>query len=411
MTAEVTLRPYQIEIAQEAVGVIERLGVVMLLMQVRTGKTMTAIHIAQLMNKHNVIFITKKRIISSIAADADAMGVHLTITNYEQLNKFTNGYQLVIVDEFHSFGAFPRPSIRAKALREICKDTDVIMLSGTPSPESYSQFFHPLWATCKGPWRHYKNFYDWAKEYVNRKLKFIYNRHINDYSEAKIERITQDLDPYIIRYTQIEAGFETVVEDKIIELLMPDSVMRAVKILKKDKIFKTKDGEVVLADTAVKMMSKVHQLCSGTVKSEDGVYVAFDDFKARFIKVHFAGQKIAIFYKYIAERTHIENVFGVQHICDTPEEFNSSDHSFIYVSQIQSGREGINLSSARAIIMYNIDFSALSYWQARERMQGLERKMESTVYFIFTEGGIERRIYDMVCDKKDFTLRHFKAIR
>jgi hypothetical protein len=41
--------------------------------------------------------------------------------------------------------------------------------------------------------------------------------------------------------------------------------------------------------------------------------------------------------------------------------------------QIVAGREGVNLSTADALVFYNIDFSATSYWQARARLQTKDR--------------------------------------
>ena len=75
--------------------------------------------------------------------------------------------------------------------------------------------------------------------------------------------------------------------------------------------------------------------------------------------------------------------------------------------QIVSGREGISLRKAEALVYYNIDFSATSYWQSRDRMTTKDR-LESDVYWIFTKGGIEKDIYDAVSKKKDYTLSHFK---
>ena len=75
--------------------------------------------------------------------------------------------------------------------------------------------------------------------------------------------------------------------------------------------------------------------------------------------------------------------------------------------QIVSGREGISLRKAECLVYYNIDFSATSYWQSRDRMTTKDR-LESDVYWIFSRGGIEKDIYKAVTKKKDYTLRHFK---
>ena len=75
--------------------------------------------------------------------------------------------------------------------------------------------------------------------------------------------------------------------------------------------------------------------------------------------------------------------------------------------QIVSGREGISLKNAQALVYYNIDFSATSYWQSRDRMTTKDR-LYNKIYWIFSEGGIENDIYKSVINKKDYTLNHFK---
>jgi hypothetical protein len=214
----------------------------------------------------------------------------------------------------------------------------------------------------------------------------------------------------MITFTQEEAGFESFVEEEILKVPMSEKVTWAVKTLKRDKIFTTRGGAVVLGDTAVKEMGKVHQLCSGTVKTEKGEMIVFDYSKAQFIKDKFEGKRVAIFYKYVAEMAQLRVVFNPGVFTD-PQEFNNSEGPAVFISQFQSGREGTDLSTADCIIMYNIDFSALSYWQARARLQTKDRVKSAMVYWIFTEGGIEEQIYKVVQNKKDFTTQHYKRIK
>ena len=173
--------------------------------------------------------------------------------------------------------------------------------------------------------------------------------------------------------------------------------------LKKERILEG-ENEVVLADTAVKLMSKVHQLYSGTVKFESGNSDVTDYSKAEFIKAFFKGKKIAIFYKFKKELEAIKRILE-DNVTDDLEEFKSTNKSIAL--QIVSGREGISLKNAQALIYYNIDFSATSYWQSRDRMTTKER-LKNDVYWIFSKGGIEDQIYKAVVNKKDYTLNHFK---
>ena len=59
------------------------------------------------------------------------------------------------------------------------------------------------------------------------------------------------------------------------------------------------------------------------------------------------------------------------------------------------------------MVMFNIQFSAVSYFQSRDRMTTMERK-ENTIFWLFSKGGIEEKIYKTVKQKKDFTNSIFK---
>ena len=101
----------------------------------------------------------------------------------------------------------------------------------------------------------------------------------------------------------------------------------------------------------------------------------------------------------------LKKVFGAENLTTELEEFDNTEKSIAL--QIVSGREGISLRKAEALVYYNIDFSATSYWQSRDRMTTKDR-LDSDVYWIFAEGGIEDKIYKAVSNKKDYTLNHFK---
>jgi len=131
---------------------------------------------------------------------------------------------------------------------------------------------------------------------------------------------------------------------------------------------------------------------------------AIDTTKAEFIRMKFAGKKIGIFYKFKEELNVLKQVFG-DNLTTELTTFEDTNKSIAL--QIVSGREGISLRNADYIVYYNIDFSATSYWQSRDRMTTKDRT-NNTVYWVFSKGGIERDIYKAVSKKKDYTVNHFK---
>ena len=397
------LREYQNQIKEKAINILFKHKIVYLSMEVRTGKTLTALSICE--NYERVLFVTKKKAIKSIENDYKDFGFNyqLLVTNYESLHKLEFDPDIVIIDEAHSLGAFPKPSKRTKLLKQICQNLPIIYLSGTPTPESYSQLYHQLYVSSFSPFIE-TNFYRWSYKYITKQLKYLYGKEVNDYSNAKIELIKEKTDHLFISYTQKQAGFDSLIEEEVLFCEMKESTYNLAKKLKKDLVYESKNS-LVLADTPVKLMSKLHQIFSGTVKTEDGKIIEFDNSKIELIKSKFAGQKIAIYYKFIGEGNMLRKEFPNH--TDSPEDFNNSN-DLIFISQIVSGREGVNLSTADCIVFYNIDFSAVSYWQARDRMSSKERTKQNKVYWIFSNKGIERKIYEAVQAKKNYTLSYFK---
>ena len=406
---ELTLRDYQIKNAEKLSAIVRKYDIAVFCAEMRTGKTLTALYLAEILNSKTVLFVTKLKAISSIEKDFKdfSFDYKIKIINYDQLHNVTDNFDFIVVDECHSLGSFPKPSNRVIELRRIAIGAKILLMSGTITPESYSQFYHQFYVSTSSPFLEYKNFYNWHKVYGIAATKFVFNRTINDYSKTKKDLVIDKIKHLMISYTQEEAGFKCEVKEFFCEILMSEKIRQSISLLKKTKIFRTKDGNVILADTAVKEMQKIHQLCSGTVKDEDGNGIVFDTSKIDYIKENFKGKKIAIFYKYIAEGVALKWHFAGQ-IVEDAMEFNNSSKDKVFLSQIQSGREGINLSSADCLIMYNIDFSALSYWQGRARMQTLNRIAPAELYWLFTQNGIEKKIYEVVQQKKDFTLSHYK---
>ena len=408
LSSSIVLRDYQVDIIHRGCKILEERGFLYLSMQVRTGKTLTSLGIAQKMGANRVLFVTKKKAISSISDDYSELSpkFYILIINYESLHKVEEGdWDLVICDEAHSMGAFPKPSDRAKEINKIISKNfcSVILLSGTPTPESYSQMYHQVYGIPGNPFGEFTNFYRFCDVHVKVKPRMINGNVTNDYSEG-LPSIMQAMEPYMISYTQKEAGFSSEIKEEVLTIELKESTYKLIAKLKKDLVINGKE-EVILADTPVKLMMKVHQLCSGTVKFESENSMVIDTTKAEFIKDRFSENRIGIFYKFKEELNAIKSVFG-KDVATELEDFDSGKCKNIAL-QIVSGREGISLKNADFIVYYNIDFSATSYWQSRDRMTTMDR-LENIVYWVFSKGGIEWDIYKAVKEKKDYTLSHFK---
>jgi hypothetical protein len=406
---KVEFRGYQKDIIAKGIEKLKQYGFLYLAMEVRTGKTLTSLGIADGMGCRNVLFITKKKAISSIESDYDMLNpaFKIVVINYESLHTIKAfDFDMIVCDEAHSMGAFPKPSERAKLVKEFIaknKNPYVILLSGTPTPESYSQMYHQVYGIKGNPFSQHKNFYRFCDEYVSIKERMINSLLIKDYSGGS-QKILNVMMPYTINYTQKEAGFKVETREHIIKVKMSDMTYSLTSKLKRDLVIQGKD-DVILADTPVKLMMKLHQLYSGTIKFESGKSMIMDLSKAKAIYDNFCVAKIGIFYKFKEELNALMQVYGPENLTTDLGVFEDTDKSIAL--QIVSGREGISLKKAEALVYYNIDFSATSYWQSKDRMTTKDR-LENDVYWIFAENGIEESIYKAVSDKKDYTINHFR---
>ena len=288
------LRDYQIQLSELACKKLHKLKIAYLCMEVRTGKTLTALNTAQLLGSKSVLFLTKKKAIEDVKKDFENFGFtfDLEVCNDESLHKITGDFDLVIHDEHHRFGSFPKPSERTKLFKTKFSHLPMIFLSGTPYPESYSQVYHQFFVSDYSPFIEYKTFYKWSKEFVTVTQKQLGYATVNDYSNANYSKIKPFIEPYLIKYTQERAGFTSKIRETVLFCDMQPSTLNLVKKLKKDLVYESGEN-VILGDTGVKLMQKLHQIWSGTVKTEDGEGIVFDFSKARFIYEKFKFKKIA----------------------------------------------------------------------------------------------------------------------
>ena len=401
------LRDFQIDISSRASLLLRNYGVAYLSMECRTGKTFTALATAEKYHAKRVLFVTKRKAIPSVESDYHMLSPSFSMdaVTHDSVHKCVSDYDLVIVDEAHAIGAFPKPSKRAKELKKVCGDSAVLLLSGTPSPESYSQLYHQFWICAKSPWKKYPNFYKWAKAYVIKAERKINGYTVSDYSSARKDMIDADTRHLFIDFSQKEAGFTCNIEEEIRVIPASERTRELIARLKQDKVVYLEDGSAVLGDTPVKLMGKLHQLSSGTVITEEGDRIITDYFKAQYIWSNFKGRKVAVFYVYQSEAEMLKKAFP--NWTDSPEIFQSQPDR-IFIGQVRSAREGVRLDTADVLIFLNLEYSFLSYEQGRNRLSSKERESPAKVCFLCSDCGIESKILEAVHNKEDFTYSYYR---
>lgn len=438
----IELRPDQRVVVDKAKSILQLRQIVYIAAQMRTGKSIMGITTAYECGFKRLLVVTKKNAVDNIKQDAVdcAYPIAIKVINfdYRTLAKLNpNDYDCVIVDEANeAAGVFPQPSKRSDAIKNLVGVKPLILMSGTPTAESWSQFYYQFDLSIYSPFKEYKQFkkmafYKWAKVYVKQdevevvdedgvvsivkqwKKRKLGGFEGNDYSQGDEELIRPVIAPYMVYLTQVDAGFKSLVEEEVLYVPIDARIYKLMKILKRDKIYTLKSGDTIVADTSVRLQNIFHQLSSGTIKvdvldemgKKKAKRLILDESKAWYIKSKFAGYKIAIFYKFIGEFELLKKVFP--NWTDNDQEFNKRE-DLVWLKQIVSGRSGTDLQTADYLIMYNIDFSATSYWQGRERMGNWTRVKKNKMFWIFSEHGFEKKVHKAVVKKMNYTSAHFR---
>jgi hypothetical protein len=403
--AKVELRPYQKEISAKALTLLREKKIAYLAMEVRTGKTLTALNTANDYGAKRVLFLTKKRAIKSIQDDYNALQTNyeIVIINNESLHTIlTDDFDIIISDEHHRNSSFPKPNNTTKEIKRRFGHLPMIFLSGTPAIESGSQWYHSFWVSNHSPFNLYKNFYQWARIHTNKKVRHFGSVQVPDYSDSIDEIILPIIEPYLLKFTQQQAGFNATITEKVLYCQMSNLTNSLIEMLLKNEVIEGNE-ETILADTSAKMLSKIHQLSNGTIIFESGNSKILDTSKAEFIKTYFTGKKLGIFYNFKAEYLLLKQVFG-DTLTDDLSEFNSTS-KHIALQQV-SGSEGLSLKQADALVYYSYGYSGKNYCQGRDRMTTIDRKFNE-VYFVFQKDDINSKIYKAIKSKKRYNEKLF----
>jgi hypothetical protein len=408
----VELEVHQLNAVEKGPALLRKHRLLYLIFYMRKGKTLTSLFICDQCLKNtpdaHVLFVTESEPIPSIKSDYALMenpSFGLTVINYESLHKVDKlKFNILIVDESHRLGTYPKPNTYAVALKKMAAYKAVIYLSATPTPETGSQIYHQLDISTYSPFKQWPTFYLWAQEFVKIRLKKMPGREIREYDDCDKNKTWPYVAPFSLTVGEKEGSKLTEIKEHVIEVRMSAKTVSIYNALKYHKIYINDEGKAAIANSGGELDSKFSQICSGTIKYDETIAGTIyepgeiiDTSKAELIKQKFEGQKIAILYRFVAEGEMLKQFFP-NYTQDWQEFQNRTD--LIYIKQIRSARVGIRLDSADAIVMFNIEHSALSYIQGMARGQSMFREKPMPVYWIFSNLGVEAAIYKNLKENK-----------
>lgn len=385
------MTPYdhQIQLAKDGLAILQQYGIAYLAAEERTGKTLSAILIAEQMKAQRILVVTKKKALEgwheTLAAFEHTK--QYTVTNYHQALKCTGIYDMVILDEAHNYiSAFPKVGKLWREVAPLCKNKPILYLSATPHAQGPQQLFHQFKLSSYSPWKKHGTFYNWFKLYGKPYDIEINGIAIRQYDRCDVELILGTCEHLFVTRTRRELGFEHEPEDELHYVKLGEATRWVYNELLEHNIVELKAGMLV-CDTKSKLRVSLHMLEGGVAKIDKQYLVLGNREKIDFILRKFGDtEDLVIMYNYIAELTKLEEVFKKARIL-----------------QATSFAEGVDLHKHKHLVIYSQDFSTARHTQRRARQANMKRDTPITVHYLLVKKGLSEQVYNTVSvNKRNF---------
>jgi hypothetical protein len=401
-------RDNQIRLAMEGYNKLSRYGIVYLAAEERTGKTITALLIAEkCKNLNKVLILTKKNALSQVEEGVkkgwlptiekcEWLEKQYYATNYHQASKITEEYDLIILDESHNYiSSSPKPSSIWKSVKKLTINKPIIYISATPHAQGYQQLYHQFSLSCWSPWRKYKNFYAWFRDFGILKTIFVASMPRKVYTKTQEQKVRDTVAHLFITKTRKELGFEQEPKDKLHYIKLNEDTKDMYNEIIKNRVFLGKNATEMtshiripeyelVCDTPTKLRTSLHMIEGGVLKTENQYLTLKNQEKIDYIQSVWGDtEDLVIFYQYIAEEIKLKNHFKRAKIL-----------------QGTSNAEGVDLSHIKHAVVYSQDFSTAKYTQRRARQAEKNRQDEIIVHFLVVENAISEQCYKTTARNK-----------
>ena len=383
-----------------------------LFMQQRTGKTFVSLWLREVWDCQKTLIICPKKALpvwkNAITDLAQNLG-DFSIVSFESFRihkaDYMDYWDLVIVDESHRMKE--RGSQQTQAIWKVGKYARKrLILSGSPQgngmEDYYSQlrFIRPDLFTT---WKSFSNSYLIMEPVWYQNMEEAINKITGYKNQEKFKEI---LDGISFRVTRDEVStVKTMVRTRRILVPPSDAFKEAYRDLTDNLFLKFEDSIATAPQVLIKAI-KLHQLCGGFVKDNDGnVQVIHEDKMNTLWELmdgELKGTPLVIVAQYKAEMDAISQGLagrGISYVqIRGKHQYDPDDRSFVTLLNPSAG-EAINLAHYSVMVIFSMNHSYLKWEQFKDRIV-LVNTPVIKYYYLIAPNTMDDLVYETVVKKK-----------
>ncbi len=330
---------------------------------------------------------------------------NLTITNCENTEwiiKENKKFDMLIIDESSKF---KNPSAkRFKILKNYLDNFKyIILLTGTPCPNSYIDIWSQIYLIDKGQRLGYNISQFKAKYFIRDYMGFNYELKKNAEIEInnKIKDITMTIDNPV-ELPDINYKNEYIELDKDIE--------KKYKELEKEFLLTIRDREIPAINKAV-LQNKLLQFCNGSIYDEDKNIVNIHDYKIKLLKEILEEiNNCIIVYNYQSDLQNIKNNIKDCKTIKSDEDIKAWNDGKIkrLLLHPASASHGLNLQyGGNIIIWYGINYNLEQYLQMNKRLHRSGQVNNVNIIHLLIKNKLDDIVLNYIIKNKNITQKAF----
>lgn len=395
--------PHQPEIATQAFELLKKFGLAYLVMEERTGKSLTSLLAMEKYSDQvqDILIITKVKALEgweeTLLDFAYLLKKRYHLVNYHSAHKYTGKVDAAILDESHAYiSGFPKRSKMWKTIHSKVFGVPILFSSATSHAQGTQLLFNQLAMSMYSPFRKFKDFYAFFREYAKRDkngnlpiVRISAERQANDYTALMHDKVMEFVRPLMITKTRKELGFKQEPEDEKHYINLKQSTKDIYNSILDDLVLEFTIGDddrdyTLVCDTSIKLRCSLHMLEGGTLKVNDEYLVLNNTEKVDYVLDKWGDtEDLVIMYHYKAELLKLQKYFKKAELL-----------------QADSYAEGVDLSGYRHLVIYSQSFSTAKYTQRRARQANKNREEEIKVHFLLVKKAVSEQVYTTVSVNK-----------